>query len=313
MKQLMILLTALITSGCVSFTPLELSNYKPTENSIGCDNNSTCKARNYASKVSEDYRSQVMKTYKDNNEYDSWILNLVTLGIGAEVSNVHSDVLKTAAITLGYQSSRKTYQSIPFQLQIYTNAITSTQCIYDNSKRLASGFKNKSKIDKIYKTLVLHRNTFNNNRALMDSMITTEALELVNYGTFKVSLDRAIDLSVKSFDVLDNSESTIVRSIQKVDITILKRFNGQLPDINEIANQLRQKISENIELEERGGVPSVSDTGVKAAALKKTKTAYYDLIKPLNEAIDLINALVELRVERYIKDANLVEACATSI
>jgi hypothetical protein len=316
MKIVLPMLIVFTFSGCVSFKPLEIDNYKSYIDKSGCSSPASeiCIARNYASSTSLKYRTQVINTYKDNEDYDTWILNLFTLGIGAEVANLHSDVLKSAAISLGYQSARKTYQSIPFQLQVYTNAITAAQCVYDNSSRLSTGYSFISELEDIHSDLSKSIAIFDSNVALLNQLIDLHLKDLGSYETLRPKLVRARELASKSSESLSTSASTVVQAIQRIDITILKRFNGQLPDITEISAQLRKQISENIELEERGTVSELPQESTNKLSLDKASPPVYSFLQPhLNDALNSINKLSRMRVERYITDANLVKACSATI
>lgn len=316
MKTLyLILLTSLVT-GCVSFKPIKIESIQNFTETSACGAAVTdiCKARLYASKISQEYKSAVLENYDKNNDFDSWILNLVTIGVGAEVANLHSDVVKTAVVGLGYQSARKTYRSIPFQMQIYTNAIMATQCVYDNSLRLEEGFSELDNIQTIISTLDQSISVLGTDTSLTDQLISTHFKELGSYEQVKTKLTRALDLANQSYDSLDSADNEVVQAIQRIDITILKRFNGQLPDINEISTQIRTQITENIKLEEGGDVSELPSSNVQNLVIAAAAPLpYAHLQQPLAEALLAMNELSGMRVERYISDLNLVKACSASI
>ena len=315
MKVLSIVTLITMLLGCVSFKPVDIGDLNGVSDTSSCETPITdiCKARLFALESAIKYKNSVLENYDKNNAYDSWILNLVTLGIGAEVSSLHSDVVKTAAMGLGYQTARKTYRSIPFQLQLYTNAITSAQCVYDNSSRLQDGYADLAKIKQLATTLNMSLNALNFNPTLTNQLISTDLIDLGNYGNVKPKLERALELANQSSDVVEASGSTVVQTLQKIDITVLKRFNGQLPDINEISSQLREQIAANLELEEKGNVDQLSVQSIQKLVAPLSPPPYSHLKKPLADAINAMNSLSSMRVERYISDANLVKACAASL
>ncbi|MEJ6498161.1 hypothetical protein [Pseudoalteromonas lipolytica] len=316
MKTLyLIALTSLIT-GCVSFKPVEIESIQKFSDTSDCGDPVTdiCKARLYASSISQKYKSTVLDNYGKNNEFDSWILNLVTIGVGAEVADLHSDVVKSAAVGLGYQSARKTYRSIPFQMQIYTNAITAAQCVYDNSRRLEDGFSKLDKIQLIISALDQSISILDVDTSLTNQLINNHFKELGSYDLIKTKLTRALDLANQSFNSLDSADVEVVQAIQRIDITILKRFNGQLPDISEISSQIRAQITENIKLDEGGDVSELPSWNVQNLVLAgATPPPYAHLKKPLADALLAMNELSKMRVERYISDLNLVKACSARI
>lgn len=316
MKTLyLIVLTSLVT-GCVSFKPVEIKSIQNFSEIHACGNSVTdiCKARLYASSVSQQYKNAVLENYDKNNEFDSWILNLVTIGVGAEIANIHSDVVKTAAVGLGYQSARKTYRSIPFQMQIYTSAITAAQCVYDNSRRLEEGFSELDNIQTIISKLDQSISILDVDTSLTNQLINTHFKELGSYDQVKAKLTRALDLANQSYDSLDSADTEVVQAIQRIDITILRRFNGQLPDINEISSQIRAQITENIKLEEGGDVSELPSSNVQSLVIAAaTPFPYAHLQMPLADALLAMNELSRMRVERYISDLNLVKTCSASI
>lgn len=313
MKTLSLIGLTLLITGCVSFKPVVIESIQNFSATSACGNPVTdiCKARLYASTAAQKYKSAVLENYDKNNNFDSWILNLVTIGIGAEVADLHSDVVKTAAVGLGYQSARKTYRSIPFQMQIYTNAITAAQCVYDNSLRLEEGFSELNKIQTIISTLDQSINVLSADTSLTNQFITTYFKELGSYKQVELKLLRAFDLAKKSYDSLDSADNEVVQAIQRIDITVLKRFNGQLPDINEISSQIRGQITENIKLEDGGGVSELPSRNVQSLILEAAAPDH--LQQPLSAALLAMNDLSVMRVERYISDLNLVKACSASI
>ena len=313
MKILTVFFLALFTTACVSFKPVELGGVQSITDTSSCGTPVTdiCKARLYASGASQQYKTAVLENYDKNNEYDSWILNLVTLGIGAEVAELHSDVLKTSAMGLGYQSARKTYRSIPFQLQIYTSAISATRCVYDNSQRLEEGFLNLQNIQSIVSQLNQSKDLLDANRSAVDQIIATHYAELGSYSQLEPKLSRALDLGERSLESLETADNEVVKAIQRIEITILQRFNGQLPDIDTITTQLRTQIAENIELEEGGKVSETPAGNVPLLGLADSLDAR--LQQQLETALAAMNALASLRVERYLSDLNLVKACSVSV
>ncbi|MDH7943439.1 hypothetical protein QGM61_06370 [Pseudohongiella sp. SYSU M77423] len=313
MKILIACFLALFTSACVSFKPVELGSVQSITDTSACGTPVTdiCKARLYASEATQQYKTAVMTNYDKNNEFDSWILNLVTLGIGAEVAELHSDVLKTSAMGLGYQSARKTYRSIPFQLQIYTSAISASQCVFDNSERLEEGFSDFQTIQSIASQLNQSKNILDTNQSAINQIISDHYEELGSYSQVAAKLDRALDLAERSLEALETADNEVVKSIQRIEVTILQRFNGQLPDIDTITTQLRTQIAENIELEEGGKVSETPAGNVPLLGLADSLDAR--LQQQLETALAAMNALASLRVERYLSDLNLVKACSVSV
>ncbi|HBN16280.1 MAG: hypothetical protein CMQ46_03365 [Gammaproteobacteria bacterium] len=312
MKILTVCFLALFTSACVSFKPVELGSVQSITDTSSCGTPVTdiCKARLYASNASQKYKTAVLENYDKNNEFDSWILNLVTLGIGAEVAELHSDVLKTSAMGLGYQSARKTYRNIPFQLQIYTSAISATQCVYDNSERLEDGISDFQTIQSIASQLNQSKNILDTNQSAINQIISDHYEELGSYSQVEAKLGRALDLAERSLEALETADNEVVKAIQRIEITILQRFNGQLPDIDTITAQLRTQIAENIELEEGG---NVSETPAGNVPFVADGSLDSRLQQQLGNGLAAMNALSSMRVERYISDLNLVKACSVSI
>jgi hypothetical protein len=109
---------------------------------------------------------------------------------------------------------------------------------------------------------------------------------------------------------------------REVDIAIIQRFNGQLPDINQISSLIEQQITAKKNQDE--GIPpgaklpgglGPAPLGTKSVITSKTtaqleaEAIENDKSKKINGAITAVNALVDMRLERYMADVNLIKAC----
>lgn len=313
MKYVIPLALASLISGCVSFEPLEVESYKKFKASEKTCSTEVCKAREYAAEVSHEYKSVLRKHFKSNSDYDSWILNLATVGIGAEVSNLHSDVLKTSVIGIGYQSARKTYDSIPFQLRVYTVAMKAAQCVYDESEVLQKGASDLSKIKDIVSDLDQSLSALDGNPSLSDQMIKAEFPFLIDYATVREKITHARDMANQARDTIDGAEKTISKAVQKIDNDVLEAFTDQLPNIDEIKNQLREQALAELKQEEQGTVTEThgAEHTFAAPLVGGAAPPYAALEGPIKDALNSINDLAQLRVNRLFAAENSVKGCVS--
>ncbi|HJS15898.1 MAG TPA: hypothetical protein VJ795_12560, partial [Rheinheimera sp.] len=144
LKSLVILISLFAIYSCASFKPIVMANYDkknytgtdPTKCSGKFPQQDICSARKFTFDTTKKYKDEILKAYGETNNYDNGILGAVTLGIAARLASAHTDVFNALAVGLGYQTAVKTYNNESFKLQLYSNVIRATQCVYNNSSRL---------------------------------------------------------------------------------------------------------------------------------------------------------------------------------
>ncbi|HJS16744.1 MAG TPA: hypothetical protein VJ795_16835, partial [Rheinheimera sp.] len=95
------------------------------------------------------------------------------------------------------------------------------------------------------------------------------------------------------------------------------RFNGQLPDINQITSLIEQQIAANKKLDEEGSVEGIAIPATpQKEKFEKGKSPTEDQVSAINAQIEIIhsatltlNNLASLRLDKYTADINLIKAC----
>ncbi|MCY7297239.1 hypothetical protein [Alteromonas sp. a30] len=297
----------LALTGCVSYQPVKLVEF--TYNPAGPTD--VKDARAYALKAAQSYKQHILENYSGNNKYDSWILNFVALGAAAEIGNMHSDVFKTLALGLGYQTARKTYQDIPHQLETYTNAMRAAQCVFNQSARLPEastliGNLNDIKADIGKAIYLLELGGKDTNDYVAQAFPDPES-----YQKFKTSLNEALTLATQAHDKFELAGEHILITIQEIDNNAIQRFNGKLPDISAISQKLQNIAASNMQLENSKLPPQNADTS--AAQSLRAAAADGSTAAVLQSALLAVHELSSLDVNRYLTDLNNISSCSTQV
>jgi hypothetical protein len=270
-------------NSCASFSPVILDepdaeNIKKAQ--ATCDQHQIkkkiCNARQYTFETTKKYKNAIINGYKETNDFDNNILGAVTLGVAAKLASAHTDVFNVLAVTLGYQTAIKTYNNQSFKLQLYSNAIRATQCVYTNSDRLEA---DADIINKARDELTKFQNLPSKRlKTLMGVYAQHFESKQGDFSEFALKISKAEALAAQALEVFGTADVTIIQALQEIEITVIQRFNGQLPDINRISTLLEQQITANKKVEDAGTVAGVAipanvnekpTIGLRSAAVDK--------------------------------------------
>jgi hypothetical protein len=336
LDALAILISVFALHSCASFSPVVMDDYNTeyigkaqtmcsNENQTQTKKN-ICIARRYTFETTKKYKNAILEGYKETNEYDNSILGAVTLGVAAKLASAHTDVFNVLAVSLGYQTAIKTYNSQSFKLQLYSNVIRATQCIYNNSSRLEADASTADTIKTARDEFIAFQTLPSKNLEKL-KVVYEQQFEsrLGDFSEFALKISKAEELATQALDAFGSAEATIIQAMQEIEITVIQRFNGQLPDINQISTLIEQQITANKKIEDSGSVAGVAIQGnvqeIKKENLTDEQKSLSDddisiineHIKRINSVTEKLNTLASLRLEIYSADINLIKSCHAAL
>lgn len=323
MKILLTLTFTLLTTGCLNFKPVKIESYsaftnapKTTKDCSKASQTSMCNPRAYANTVADAYKNKLNKLYRQNNRHDSYLLNLVTLGVGAGLANAHVDVVESAALGIGYVTAQKNYNSVAFQLEVYTNAMFAAQCVHSKSWRLDEGHGQLEKISTNIALIEESLSFLKEKSADTETYIENKAKYLISFESLSKKLNTTIAQAKITQSKLEDAPSLITDTIQLIEKKVYNLFRGNLPNIASITAQLEQGIRERLTIENMEPPVAISAEQAKRTFNEldvKNNPSDFSISKQVLKALMANKALTDLPLVKYATDSIDVSACSASL